>query len=153
MTGDTESIWSPAASGVPRGPYWVQYGLTYLSVTWMKRQSASSASLLMIENGEEWLKRTSEQKDLRWMTGHPRASSVYMWPRRPIVSWGAFLFLWHLSCDREKCSSCFRESLIQTQEHWVAKERKKEQTNNKKNKTKQKKTKKREKRNNREMKR
>ena len=38
----------------PGDQYCVQYCSTYPSVTWMKGQSAPSASLLMIQNWEEW---------------------------------------------------------------------------------------------------
>jgi len=38
----------------PRGLFWARSCSTYGSMTWMKGQSAPSASLLMTPNWEEW---------------------------------------------------------------------------------------------------
>ena len=54
VISSAESGWRPVASGVPRGQYWAQSCSTYSLMTWMKRLSVPSASLLVTQNWEEW---------------------------------------------------------------------------------------------------
>jgi len=53
VISSAESGWRPVASGVPRGQYWAQSCSTYSLMTWMKRLSVPSASLLVTQNWEE----------------------------------------------------------------------------------------------------
>jgi len=54
VISSAESTWRPVASGVPQRSVLAQNCSTYSSTTWMKGQSAPSASLLMTQNWEEW---------------------------------------------------------------------------------------------------
>lgn len=59
--------WRPVASGVPQGKFWVQSFSRNFTVTWMKGQNVPSASLLVIQNWEEWLthwKAAAIERDL-----------------------------------------------------------------------------------------